>query len=122
MLTWKVAEFIHELLLHVLEVMARVVLRVRVLVVLMVLSVLSVRVLVMGGFCPFLRLRFGRLGSPPDPEAVSGQPHDGCEDGGGSMAVVINSALAPERDDPSVGLYACNPCVHAVHFQSTAHL
>lgn len=118
-LTWKMAEFIHELLLHVLVVMARVMLRVRVLVVLVVLSV---RVLVMGGFRPFLRLRFGRLGGPPDPDAVAGQPHVGCDDGEGSRGGVINSVLAPGRDNPTVGMYACNPCVHALQFQGTAHL
>lgn len=113
------AEFIHELLLHVLVVMAGVMLRVRVLVVLVVLRV---RVLVMGGLRPFLRLRFGRLGGPPHPDAVAGQPHVGCDDSRRSRGVVINSVLVPGRDNPAVGMYACNPCVHVVQFQSTAHL
>lgn len=118
-LTWKMAEFIHELLLHVLVVMARVVLRVGVLVVLVVLGV---RVLVMSGLRPFLRLCFRGLGGPPHPDAVAGQPHVGCDDSGRSRGAVINSVLASGRDNPAVSMYACNPCVHAVQFQSTAHL
>lgn len=76
----------------------------------------------MSGLRPFLRLCFRRLGGPPDPHAVAGQPHVGCDDSSRSRGVVINSVLVPERDNPSVSMYACNPCVHAVQFQSTAHL
>lgn len=89
-LTWKMTKFVHELLLHVVVVMARVMLWMGVLVVLVVLMVLSVRVLVVGGLCSFLWFRFGRLRSPSGPDPVAGQPHVSCQ-GLGSSRAVINS-------------------------------
>lgn len=80
-------KFVHELLLHVVVVVARVMLRVGVLVVLMVLSA---RVLVVGGLCSFLWFRFGHLRSPSGPDPVAGQPHVSCQ-GLGNGRAVINS-------------------------------
>lgn len=77
-------KFVHELLLHVVVVMARVMLWMGVLVV------FSVRVLVVGGLCSFLRFRFGCLRSPSGPDPVTGQPHVSCQ-GLGSSRAVINS-------------------------------
>lgn len=84
-------KFVHELLLHVVVVVARVMLWVGVLVVLVVLvvlMVLSVRVLVVGGLCSFLWFRFGRLRSPSGPDPVAGQPHVSCQGLGNSRAVI----------------------------------
>ena len=72
-LTWQMTQFIHELLLHLVVVMARVMFCVRVFVV------LWLSVLMMSWLCCFLRFWFGWLSSPPDSDPIAAQPHAGCQ-------------------------------------------
>lgn len=73
LLTWQMTEFIHELVLHMVVVMARVMFCVGVLVV------FCVRVLMMNGLCCFLWLWFRWLCSPPGPDPHAPQSHVSCQ-------------------------------------------
>lgn len=100
-------KFVHELLLHVVVVVARVMLWMGVLVVLVVLMVLSARVLVVGGLCSFLWFRFGRLRSPSGPDPVAGQPHVSCQGLGSRRAVSLMRSVLPSggRDNLTLCMY-----------------
>ena len=72
-LTWQMIKLIHELLLHVVEVVAGVMLWMG------VFMRFRMGVLMMNGLCCFLGLRFGGFCSPSGPDPSAGQPHVSCQ-------------------------------------------
>lgn len=109
--------FIHELVLHVAVVMARVMFWMGGLVM------FWMGVLMVNRLCCFLRLRFQWLCGPLGPDHHADQPHVGCEMAEPEQLfslrwfVMLSVKLAPTA---TVNTSLCNSCVHVLRYSTRA--